>query len=105
MDYKRRSQQGRSVNQAVVHAAYRYAPGEQGEAEKEGEAEDVDCLVAEGAAADQFDQLVKRVDLGHHLHALGQAFDWEEGPGDEEERRDAERGDVVELVDLGHGRR
>ena len=66
---------------------------------------DVDRLEAEGAAADQFDQLVQGVDLGHHLHALRQAFDREEGAGDEEERRDAERGDVVELVDLGHGRR
>ena len=36
---------------------------------------------------------------------LGQAVDREEGAGDEEERRDEERGDVVELVDLGDGRR
>ena len=65
----------------------------------------VDGLEAEGAAADQFDQLVERVELGDDLDALGQAFDREEGAGDEEERRDEERGDVVELVDLGDRRR
>ena len=49
---------------------------------------EVDRLEAEGAAADQFDQLVQRVELGDHLDALGQLVDREEGAGDEEERRD-----------------
>ena len=42
----------------------------QGEGDEEGEADDVDRLEAEGAAADQFDQLVQRVELGDDLDAL-----------------------------------
>ena len=43
----------------------------QREGDEEGEAGEVDRLEAEGAAADQFDQLVQRVELGDDLDALG----------------------------------
>ena len=54
----------------------------------------------EAGVANQLDQVVERVELRRVLDALGQAADREEGAGDEEQRRDDQRGDVVELVDL-----
>src|SRR4029079_139179 len=60
---------GSSVDQAGLHLVDGDPPGKKGEAGEEGEAGEVDPLEAEGAAADQFDQLVQRVGLGDDLEA------------------------------------
>ena len=54
------------------------------------------------ACAHELDELVERVEVGQRLEALGKLVDREEGARHQEQRRDHERGHVVELVDLGH---
>ena len=54
------------------------------------------------ACAHELDEVVERVEVGQRLEALGQLVDREEGARHQEQRRDHQRGHVVELVDLGH---